>query len=157
MAEERESSPKRKEIYTYTAPWTTYTLGWSRSPERKCQLAVGSYIEEYSNQFNIIELKKDDQGNGTFEKLCQFEHPYPATKVMWAPPKHNLTSSDLLATTGDYLRLWSLSDKNTTEMKGVLNNNKHAGTSSTSLSLSHANNSLTVSNVSVAIQNTALP
>jgi hypothetical protein len=127
MAEERESSPKRKEIYTYTAPWTTYTLGWSRSPERKCQLAVGSYIEEYSNQFHIIELIKDDQGNGSFKKLCQFEHPYPATKVMWAPPKHNLSNSDLLATTGDYLRLWELSDTNKTEMKGVLNNNKHAG------------------------------
>lgn len=127
MTEERETSPKRKEIYTYNAPWTTYTLGWSRSPERKCQLAVGSYIEEYSNQFHIIELKKDDQGNGTFEKLCQFEHPYPATKVMWAPPKTNLSSSDLLATTGDYLRLWNVSEKNTTEMKGVLNNNKHAG------------------------------
>lgn len=46
---------------------------------------------------------------------------------MWVPPKHNLTSGDLLATTGDYLRLWNLSADNVTDMKGVLNNNKHAG------------------------------
>ena len=128
MSEEPDSSaPKRKEIYTYNAPWTTYTMAWCRSPERKCQMAVGSYIEEYSNQFQIIELQKDDEGNGKFNKLCQFEHPYPATKVMWVPPKHNLTSGDLLATTGDYLRLWNLSADNVTDMKGVLNNNKHAG------------------------------
>ena len=132
MDEERSEteSPKRKEIYTYNTPWTAFTLGWSRSPDRKCQLAVGSYIEEYSNQFQIIELQKDDQGNGKFNKLCQFEHPYPATKVMWVPPKHNSTKGDLLATTGDYLRLWSLTEENEVSMKGVLNNNKHAGLSS---------------------------
>lgn len=128
MDEERSEteSPKRKEIYTYHTPWTAFTLGWSRSSDRRCQLAVGSYIEEYSNQFQIIELQKDDQGNGKFNKLCQFEHPYPATKVMWVPSRHNLTKGDLLATTGDYLRLWSLSENNEVSMKGVLNNNKHA-------------------------------
>eukprot|EP00286_Rhodomonas_abbreviata_P000076 CAMPEP_0181288472 /NCGR_PEP_ID=MMETSP1101-20121128/349_1 /TAXON_ID=46948 /ORGANISM="Rhodomonas abbreviata, Strain Caron Lab Isolate" /LENGTH=338 /DNA_ID=CAMNT_0023392593 /DNA_START=131 /DNA_END=1147 /DNA_ORIENTATION=- len=118
------NSPKKKEIYTYNAPWTTYTMGWCRSNERKYQLAVGSYIEEYSNQIQIIELQKDDQGNGQFNKLCQFEHPYPPTKVMWAPEKH--TGSDILATTGDYLRLWNLSLDNKVDMKGVLNNNKHS-------------------------------
>ncbi|KAJ1391080.1 WD40-repeat-containing domain protein, partial [Ochromonadaceae sp. CCMP2298] len=119
------TSPKRKEIYTYQAPWTTYTMAWSRSPERKCQMALGSYIEEYPNQFQIIELQRDERGNGQFSVRCQFEHPYPATKVMWAPSKHYLAGSDLLATTGDYLRLWNLSSENTVEMKGVLNNNKH--------------------------------
>lgn len=127
MEEATDTSPKRKEIYTYNAPWITYTMAWCRSPERKCQMAVGSYIEEYSNQFQIIELQKDESGNGKFNKLCQFEHPYPATKVMWVPPKHNLTTTDLLATTGDYLRLWNLSADNVIDMKGVLNNNKHAG------------------------------
>lgn len=90
-------------------------------------MAVGSFVEEYSNQIQIIQLKKDSQGNGSFHKLCTFEHPYPPTKIMWAPTKHNLTTKDLLATTGDYLRLWTVDSENSVEMKGVLNNNKNAG------------------------------
>lgn len=125
-----DATVKKKEIYTYRAPWIAYTMAWSRSYGRKCQMAVGSYIEEYSNQVQIIELQKDDESNnssnGSFKRLCQFEHPYPATKVMWAPTRNNLSSSDLIATTGDYLRLWSLSEDNKVDMKGVLNNNKHA-------------------------------
>lgn len=121
-----DPSAKRKEIYTYQAPWITYTMAWCRRPERKFQMVVGSYIEEYANQFQIIQLQKDESGNGHFQKLSQFEHPYPATKVMWAPSKHNLSNTDLLATTGDYLRLWTLSGDNVVDMKGVLNNNKHA-------------------------------
>ena len=34
-----------------------------------------------------------------------FDHPYPATKVMWAP-EPLARERDLLATSGDYLRLW---------------------------------------------------
>jgi WD40 repeat protein len=77
----------------------------------------------------IIQLKRDEAGNNVFKKQCEFEHPYPATKVMWAPAKHNLGErTDLLATTGDYLRLWSTSIDgvdNKVEMKALLNNNKH--------------------------------
>jgi len=77
---------KRKEIYTYEAPWMTYGLSWCRSREDTFRLAVGSFKEEYSNQIEIIQLYKDDKGVGTFKKLTSFEHPYPATKLMWAPP-----------------------------------------------------------------------
>ena len=77
---------KRKEIYTYDAPWMTYGLSWCRSREDTFRLAVGSFKEEYSNQIEIIQLYKDDKGVGTFKKLTSFEHPYPTTKLMWAPP-----------------------------------------------------------------------
>jgi DDB1- and CUL4-associated factor 7 len=121
--------PKKKEIYSYKAPWTCYTMAWCRNinSDGKFKMAVGSFVEEYSNQIQIIQLKKDSQGNGNFYKLCTFEHPYPPTKIMWAPPKHNLTTKDLLATTGDYLRVWTVDSENSVEMKGVLNNNKNAG------------------------------
>jgi len=71
----------------------------------------------------------------SFVKLCDVEHPYPATKIMWAPaalqsaiggtgqPGSN-GERDLIATTGDYLRIWSVTDGKC-EMKSVLNNNKH--------------------------------
>lgn len=44
---------------------------------------------------------------------------------MWAPPKTNLAGSVLLATTGDYLRIWNLNNDNEVNMQAVLDNNKH--------------------------------
>lgn len=108
------TSSKKKEIYTYTAPWTVYTMAWRQRPEGRFQLALGSFIEEYANQFHIVQLQRDDNGDGSFLKLSQFDHPYPATKVAWAPPKFagtSATTMDLLATSGDYLRLWTLGNK----------------------------------------------
>lgn len=121
-------SPKHKEIYTYTAPWTTYALAFSRKGkdnngnEEHLRLAVGSFKEEYSNQIHVIDLKRDEKGFGNFSQLCSFEHPYPATKIMWTPATEG---KDLLATTGDYLRIWGLNESNQVELKGLLNNNRH--------------------------------
>lgn len=39
-------------------------------------------------------------------KAGEFEHPYPCTKILWSPDLHG---RDLLATTGDYLRIWNVS------------------------------------------------
>mmetsp|Transcript_18475 Transcript_18475/g.30797 ORF Transcript_18475/g.30797 Transcript_18475/m.30797 type:complete len:332 (+) Transcript_18475:206-1201(+) len=115
---------KKKEIYTYTAPWTTYALGWSRrGNDQNLKLAVGSFKEEYSNQIHVIQLDRDDDGNGDFVKVSEFDHPYPATKVMWSPADH--TGPELLATTGDYLRLWSAGTDGQFELKALLNNNRH--------------------------------
>ena len=41
------------------------------------------------------------------EKRASFVHPYPATKVMFLPEVQT-NWSDLVATTGDYLRLWEI-------------------------------------------------
>lgn len=123
---EEEAPQKKKEIYSYKSPWTAYTMAWCRNQNGRFKMAVGSFIEEYSNQIQIIQLNKESN-SAQFTKLCTFEHPYPATKVMWAPARHNLSSKDLLATTGDYLRIWALDSENSIEMRGVLNNNKNAG------------------------------
>lgn len=50
----------------------------------------------------IIQL--DDDRND-FVSRGVFDHPYPATKLLWAP-EALARERDLLATTGDYLRLW---------------------------------------------------
>lgn len=129
---------KRKEIYTYEAPWITYTMSWCRRPEQqhRFKLAVGSYIEEYNNSFEIIQLKdqslksvdkeapayspeaggseegadEEDRCVG-FEKLHEFIHPYPATKVMFAPPS---TSSSTSSDKGDGQSTWGNSWGNST-------------------------------------------
>lgn len=106
---------------------TTYALGWSRrGTESDFRLAVGSFKEEYSNQIQIIQLQKDDDGVGQLNKISEFEHPYIATKVMWSPASHTSTP-ELIATTGDYLRLWSVNSDNSVELKQLLNNNRHSG------------------------------
>ena len=45
-----QAPPKRKEIYKYNAPWTVYGMNWSVRPDKKFRLALGSFIEEYSNK-----------------------------------------------------------------------------------------------------------
>jgi WD repeat-containing protein 68 len=87
---------------------------------------VGSFKEEYSNQIEIIQLEKDDEGVGQLKKISEFDHPYIATKVMWSPASHT-AETELLATTGDYLRLWNVNSDSSVEMKNLLNNNRHSG------------------------------
>lgn len=65
-----------------------------------------------------------------FECRSTFDHPYPPTKIGYAPASYQPSNSqtDLIATTGDYLRLWS-TDENDPQvnLKVLLNNNKHTG------------------------------
>lgn len=122
---------KKKEIYNYEAPWTIYSMAWRRRPEGKFQLAIGSFIEEYVNQIQIVQISKDETtGETSCTKLGSCDHPYPPTKILWAPPKYNLGTGkecDIFATSGDYLRIWNVNSDHSIQMKGVLNNNKHAG------------------------------
>jgi WD repeat-containing protein 68 len=149
MSEEPVEKSK-KEIYTYQCPWTAYTIAWNRkhNDANNLLMAVGSYKEEYSNQLSVIQLCKGNGGSANkgaadsaasqtpdfseayFKKLVDIEHPYPATKMMFAPPKYfsdGPQSKDLLATTGDYLRLWSIDEGDGSEYSvttTLLNNNK---------------------------------
>lgn len=133
----------QKEIYTYEAPWCVYGMAWCRSEEgrRQFRMAISSFKEEYSNEVKIIQLlnnSHDKESNDvpSFECKTCFDHPYPPTKMMFAPYSlnhslsHQNTTQDLLITSGDYLRIWALNDevRSGVEMKGLLNNNKHAGT-----------------------------
>jgi len=136
-----EQSP-RKEIYTYNAPWTVFSLAWSNrvEPTANFRLAIGSYIEQYNNTVQILRTKFVLQPNNEYPTMsiysaCEIEHPYPCTKVLWRPESvtaGNLGSRDLLATTGDYLRLWSITDDETTKgnlshkREALLNNNKNS-------------------------------
>lgn len=43
-----------------------------------------------------------------FIKTAEASHSYPVTRILWEPPSSNKQTTDLLATSGDHLRLWSL-------------------------------------------------
>ncbi|CAM9713998.1 unnamed protein product [Hapterophycus canaliculatus] len=114
----------RKEIYTYEAPWQIYAMGWCQrsDPGDRYRLAVGSFTEEYNNKVQIVQRTET-----SFVRTGELEHPYPPTKIMWSPDKSQ-NSTDLLATTGDYLRLWSVDEQEPGGVKlhSLLNNNTNA-------------------------------
>ena len=59
-----------------------------------------------------------------FERLAEgaFNHPYPTTKIMWSPEgMAEQPSGELLATTGDYLRLWETAEDGSIKNKCMLN------------------------------------
>jgi len=53
-------------------------------------------------QVQLVSLEEESS-----EFLCRntFDHPYPTTKIMWIPDTKGVYP-DLLATSGDYLRIW---------------------------------------------------
>lgn len=112
---------KRKEIYKYEAPWTLYSMNWSVRPDRRFRLAVGSFVEEYNNKVQIVALNEE---TSEFAAVSTFDHPYPTTKIMWIPDSKGLFP-DLVATSGDYLRVWRVGETET-RLECLLNNNKNS-------------------------------
>ena len=43
-----------------------------------------------------------------YTKTAEATHSYPVTRILWEPSSSKKQSTDLLATSGDHLRLWSL-------------------------------------------------
>lgn len=62
----------------------------------------------------------DEAGRFVAEPQLTFQHPYPPTKIMFVPDK-DCNRPDLLATTGDFLRIWQLQEDGVQLVK-VLNN-----------------------------------
>mmetsp|Transcript_24982 Transcript_24982/g.41155 ORF Transcript_24982/g.41155 Transcript_24982/m.41155 type:complete len:330 (+) Transcript_24982:222-1211(+) len=113
---------KKKEIYTYEAPWPIYGMNWSVRADRRFRLALGSFIEEYSNKVEIVQLNEETE---QFESKGTFDHPYPTTRIQWLPSE-SVQRPDLLATTGDYLRIWEIDRAGQIQMRCLLNNNKNS-------------------------------
>eukprot|EP00049_Salpingoeca_infusionum_P018149 m.355957 g.355957 ORF g.355957 m.355957 type:complete len:333 (+) comp17395_c0_seq1:315-1313(+) len=109
----------KREMYKYKAPWNIYGLNWSHKASKPFRLAIGSFVEEYSNRVQIVQL---NESGGEFTVHSTMEHPYPTTKIMWMPEESD-ERPDLLATTGDYLRIWKVEEEST-KMESLLNNNK---------------------------------
>lgn len=77
-------------------------------------------MKEYTNKVDIVQLNEE---TNALERTTAFDHPYPATKIKFLPD-FSASRPDLLATTGDYLRLWDIAEDGRVTMKSCLNNNK---------------------------------
>ena len=81
---EESKKNDQKEIITYEAPWEIYGMSWSTRQDQKFRLAIGSFVEEYNNKVEVVQLNEE---TGSFEVQGGFDHPYPTTKIMWLPDK----------------------------------------------------------------------
>jgi WD repeat-containing protein 68 len=115
----------KKEIYTYEAPWLIYGMNWTVRPDQRFRVALGSFVEDYNNRVEVVQLNEE---TGKFASRGTFVHPYPTTKIMFCPDKTG-AREDLLATTGDYLRIWKMPKDGSNQpitMQALLNNNKNS-------------------------------
>lgn len=106
----------------YLAPWALYAFDWCKwAPQGKGagKVAIGSYLEDGHNFIQILDTQiantpPDIYTPGSsehyleFTKIAEATHSYPVTRLLWEPPSSTKQSTDLLATSGDHLRLWSL-------------------------------------------------
>lgn len=109
----------------YIAPWPVYAFDWCKWPvqsqstgEPAGKMAIGSYVEDGHNFIQILDtqatLEPDDAADDApqygleFVKTAEATHSYPVTRILWEPASSQKQSTDLLATSGDHLRLWSL-------------------------------------------------
>lgn len=90
-------------VLSYPTNWTANGLSWCNDPRQGLRFAVSSYSIDYKNAVDIVE-KVDDK----LVKRATWEHCYPPTKIMFAPPKASMPN--LMITTADYLRLWSVKE-----------------------------------------------
>ncbi|MCJ1431857.1 hypothetical protein MMC27_001212 [Xylographa pallens] len=110
----------------YLAPWAVYAFDWCKWPvaqqglgDSAGKMAIGSYLEDGHNYIQILDTRivPDPEPDSTpgapqygieFIKTAEATHSYPVTRILWEPEYSMKQSCDLLATSGDHLRLWSL-------------------------------------------------
>src|ERR1700712_4169294 len=68
-----------------------------------------------------------------FTKIAEATHSYPVTRLLWEPPSSQKQTTDLLATSGDHLRLWSLPSDAQSTYSNSINNKANANAPITKL------------------------
>lgn len=130
----------------YAVDWCKWPLSGSNGFGGK--IALGSYLEDNHNyvrlpcfsfwmvcwansfQIQIIDThwthpnpETSDAANGEikleYTKTAEATHSYPVTRILWEPPSSQKQTTDLLATSGDHLRLWSLPAAQTMQSNSI--------------------------------------
>ncbi|KAI8326011.1 WD40 repeat-like protein [Martensiomyces pterosporus] len=103
----------RKEICNYISAYPVYSLAWSRREDRNSmfRMALSSFLEEPANKVQVVQLSPHHDPSQTpdrsdFGVVAEASVEYPLTKVLWQPAKGGYSQADLLAGTGDCLRIW---------------------------------------------------
>lgn len=104
----RAQTPQRSS--TIECPWPVYALDWCRWPRSGTRgpgkIALGSFSDDMGNRLQVLQHGDD----GELQKVAEVDAtlPYPVTKVMWEPPRTDKSDANMIATCGDYLRVFSV-------------------------------------------------
>lgn len=86
---ETSTTTAQPPAYRYSAPWPVYALAWSSHGSQSsiggARLALGSFVEEYRNMLQVVEVGGADSAAMTV--VAEEKHSYPITKVQWVPRK----------------------------------------------------------------------
>ena len=91
----------------------------------QCECLLGGAWMRYSTCFTVLTIGalhavNEQTGRFQCDHKLTFSHLYPPTKIMFFPDKE-CNHPDILATSGDYLRLWKIGEESVTLHK-MLNN-----------------------------------
>jgi WD repeat-containing protein 68 len=105
-------------LFIHSAEQPVYAMNWSVRQDAGLRLAVGSLVEGYQNEIYVLNL---DEQRGVLQKdeIASFNHPWPATHLQFFP-SCSTSKPDILASSGDVVRLWRLRENNTTILDSVL-------------------------------------
>eukprot|EP00792_Barthelona_sp_PAP020_P005190 TRINITY_DN2544_c0_g1_i1.p1 TRINITY_DN2544_c0_g1~~TRINITY_DN2544_c0_g1_i1.p1 ORF type:complete len:355 (+),score=80.56 TRINITY_DN2544_c0_g1_i1:50-1066(+) len=92
--------------YQYDSDWPIYAMDWSKNSEHPFRLGVGSFVESHENYLGIVELNSE---TNRMEQTHSSNLVYPPTKILFHP-QPNVIDKEMLATTGDFLRLYTLNE-----------------------------------------------
>lgn len=102
---------EKKRVYLHEADWLIANLAWCNVPGEQLRLVISSYTtKQCRNQIQIVHLERDYHGQN-IEVVANFDHLYPPTKLAFMPigsaTNPGVNRRNLLATSSDYLRIWS--------------------------------------------------
>lgn len=89
-------------------------MAFSPSSSSSPSLALGSFLEESHNSISLISFS-----SSSLSSQSSFPHQFPPTKLMFHP-----SSPSLLASSSDFLRLFSLPDSSSPELLSLFTNSK---------------------------------
>ncbi|KAH7078865.1 WD40-repeat-containing domain protein [Paraphoma chrysanthemicola] len=125
----------------YLAPWSIYAYDWCKwtvpGGNSAGKMAVGSYIEDNHNFIRILDTQIAPQEVATpgaspygleYSAVAEATCSFPVTRILWEPPSSQKQSTDLLATSGDHLRLWSLPQNAANTMSNTITRSSSVNT-----------------------------
>ncbi|KZM19835.1 uncharacterized protein EKO05_0004231 [Ascochyta rabiei] len=125
----------------YLAPWSIYAYDWCKwnvsGGNSAGKMAVGSYIEDNHNFIRILDTQITPQHDSTpgaspygleYNAIAEATCSFPVTRILWEPPSSQKQSTDLLATSGDHLRLWSLPQSSGSNLSNTISRTSSVNT-----------------------------
>ncbi|KAF1990264.1 WD40 repeat-like protein [Aulographum hederae CBS 113979] len=126
----------------YLAPWALFAFDWCKWPVHGSstsagKMAIGSHLEDPHNFIQILDTQVAPQETTTpgsspygleYTKVAEATCSYPVTRILWEPPSSQKQSTDLLATSGDHLRLWSLPQSSGSQASNTISRSSSVNT-----------------------------